>query len=168
MERPELAFAPTHGLEDPNAHLQSLPAWRQTGSPQAGTASDALLVSKVSRRSAGDAGQPWQEERRRGWGRQPHPTPAVQACRGSVCAPEASTGPSGLDPQTRQSRAEAARNPDDAKQSRTDPCAAGTGTRMGSSLRAKLLRVPTRKIGPRCTRCGLSCDKAQVQVLLGR
>src|SRR4051812_24485135 len=98
MEGPRLETRPVDGLEAPEAHLPSLPTWRQTGSPPAATTVDEVLVGQVPGRASGDAGQPGQEDRRRGRGEEPRATRADRSRLGAVADPEAATRPAGLDP----------------------------------------------------------------------
>src|SRR5690242_5065314 len=98
------------GLQAPKADLPSLPSGRRHDRPSSSTVSDEILGSQMPCRPQGDAGQPGQDNRWRGWGQEPHPLPTI----GPGPAPDATSEDTprspGLDTQAWQSGTATARH----------------------------------------------------------
>src|SRR5687767_14899832 len=142
MESPALGAIRAAGLQAPAADLQSLRTWRCQDSPPTRTLADEVLGSALPGGPSGHAGQPRETDRRRGRGREPRPRRTARPRGDPAAESQGATRPPGVDTQTRQGGEAPARHPDDARPRRTNPRAAGAGTRMGGSLRAPLVRVP--------------------------
>src|SRR5215216_4001818 len=111
MEGPPLAQAGTGRLQAPTADLPSLEPWRPEGRPPSATPTAPIASGQAAGRSAGEPGQPWEANRRGGWGDSPDATSAPRP-GGAPGAPRArATSPAGLDPRARHERTTPARHP---------------------------------------------------------
>src|SRR5581483_892516 len=101
---PAVAEAGAGRLQAPEAHLQSLSAWRHEDRPQTATLVDHVPSRQVPRRQEGHPGQSREEDRWGGWAQEPHASPAPPARARPDRGPQGAAGPPGLDSQTRQGR----------------------------------------------------------------
>src|SRR5580765_7563347 len=134
MERPALAETRTGCLQAPEAHLPSFTARRNKDRSSTATFVDNIPIRQASRRQESHPRQPRKEDRRSGWGEEPHTTP-TSATRGNpFSGDKGRAGPSSLDSETGQDGAATPWHSNDGESSRTNTCAAGVRTRMGGSF----------------------------------
>src|SRR5215212_3826905 len=98
MEGPPLAEAGAGRLQAPTADLSSLEPWRPEGRPPPATPAAPIARGQAPGRSSGESGQPWEANRRGGWGESPDPSPATRPGQGPGAPREGTTSPTGLDP----------------------------------------------------------------------
>src|SRR5229473_355893 len=155
MEQPALAQAGAVRVQAAKAHLQSLRTWRYENNPPTATTFDEVRGSAATCSTKGDTGQPWQTHCRCGRGKELCPQATTGACNGSEGRTKRQTGPSCLDTEARQNGTAPARYPHTARPRGANASALCAGTRMGGSLRAKLIRVPPRTLRPRRDRSSI-------------
>src|SRR5713101_4065869 len=109
MEASAVEILRAAGLQAPKADLPSLPSWRRHDRPSSSTAFDEVLVGQMPCRPKGDAGQSGQEDRWRGWGQEPHPSPTIGTRPASDATSDDTPRPPGLDTQAWQSGTATAR-----------------------------------------------------------
>src|SRR5439155_4537359 len=148
MEAPAVEVLRAACLQAPKADLPSLPSRRRQYRPSSSTITDEILGGQMPCCPQGDAGQSGQEDRWRRWGQEPHSQPAI----GPGPAPDATFEDTprspGLDSQAWQSGTATAWHSDLGEPRQPNAGAACPGTRMGGSIRAKQLWVPTRTLHP--------------------
>src|SRR5216683_5260523 len=134
MEAPAVEILRAAGLQAPKADLPSLPSGRRHDRPSSSMAFDEVLVGQMPCRPKGDAGQSGQEDRWRGWGQEPHPSPTIGACPASDATSEDTPRPPGLDTQAWQNGTTTAWYSHLGQPRRSNTGTSSPGTRMGGSI----------------------------------